>query len=230
LTPLDEPAQCALLRRLAAAGDRAGALATGRAFAQRLRAELGVAPGPATRAVLAQLRGPTIAGGASPGGAARPLFGRTRELAALAEAWSAAGDGRGRVVVVTGEGGIGKTRLVAELARRAGNAGGRVAVGAGVDVGGEAPLTVWQELARQLVRAVPVPPEDAGWPQELGRLAPDLPWGWAGPGSQRRSLRPSWSGCGSSTGRCGWWSGPRPAARYCSWRKTCTAPTGPACS
>lgn len=45
LTPLDEPAHCALLRRLAAAGNRAGALATGRAFAQRLRAELGAAPG-----------------------------------------------------------------------------------------------------------------------------------------------------------------------------------------
>jgi DNA-binding SARP family transcriptional activator len=61
LTPLDELAHCALLRRLAIAGDRAGALATGRAFAQRLRTELGVAPGPPIRAVLAQLRGPTIA-------------------------------------------------------------------------------------------------------------------------------------------------------------------------
>ncbi|MGQ0718404.1 MAG: ATP-binding protein [Pseudonocardiales bacterium] len=177
LTPLDEPAHCALLRRLAAAGDRAGALDTGRAFAQRLRTELGVTPGPATRAVLAQLRGPTTAAGASPDVAARPLFGRARELAALTAAWSAARDGRGRVVVVTGEGGIGKTRLVTELARRADNAGGRVAVGAGVDVGGEAPFAVWQELARQLVRTVPAPPDDAGWPQELGRLAPDLATG-----------------------------------------------------
>ncbi|MGH3945689.1 MAG: ATP-binding protein, partial [Pseudonocardiaceae bacterium] len=177
LTPLDEPAHCALLRRLAAAGDRAGALTTGRAFAQRLRAELGVAPGPATRAVLAQLRGPTTAVGASPEGATRPMFGRTRELAALTAAWSAAREGHGQVVVVTGEGGIGKTRLVTELARRADNAGGRVAVGAGVDVGGEAPFAVWQELTRQLVRTVPAPPQDAGWPQELGRLTPDLATG-----------------------------------------------------
>ena len=177
LTPLDEPAHCVLLRRLATAGDRAGALATGRAFAQRLRAELGVSPGPATRAVLAQLRGPTIATGAGPDGATRRLFGRSRELAALTAAWSAARDGHGQVAVVTGEGGIGKTRLVTELARRADNAGGRVAVGAGVDVGGEAPFAVWQELARQLVRTVPAPPEDAGWPQELGRLTPDLATG-----------------------------------------------------
>jgi DNA-binding SARP family transcriptional activator/tetratricopeptide (TPR) repeat protein len=177
LTPLDEPAHCVLLRRLATAGDRAGALATGRAFAQRLRAELGVAPGPATRAVLAQLRGPTTAAGASSDGATWPLFGRTRELAALTAAWSAAREGHGQVVVVTGEGGIGKTRLVTELARRADNAGGRVAVGAGMDVGGEAPFAVWQELTRQLVRLVPAPPEDAGWPPELGRLAPDLATG-----------------------------------------------------
>ena len=102
------------------------------------------------------------------------MFGRAGELAALTAAWNAARDGHGRVVLVTGEAGIGKTRLVAELARRADNAGARVAVGAGVDVGGEAPLAVWQELARALVAVVPVPPEAAAWPAELGRLSPDL--------------------------------------------------------
>jgi tetratricopeptide (TPR) repeat protein len=112
--------------------------------------------------------------GSTPTGAAAPIFGRATELAALTAAWTAARDGRGRVVLVTGEAGIGKTRLVTELARRADNAGARVAVGAGVDVGGEAPLAVWQELARALVGVVPPPPERAGWPTELGRLAPDL--------------------------------------------------------
>ena len=77
-------------------------------------------------------------------------------------------------MLVTGEAGIGKTRLVGELARRADNAGARVAVGAGVDVGGEAPLQLWEELARALASVVPRPPEPLGWPAELGRLAPDL--------------------------------------------------------
>ena len=77
-------------------------------------------------------------------------------------------------MLVTGEAGIGKTRLVGELARRADNAGARVAVGAGVDVGGEAPLQLWEELARALATVVPRPPEPLGWPAELGRLAPDL--------------------------------------------------------
>ena len=173
LTPLDEPAHCVLIERLAAAGDRAGALVVGRDLAARLRAELGVAPGPPVRALLAGLRGPTAAVDGTPG-VTRPMFGRAGELAALTAAWNGARDGHGRVVLVTGEAGMGKTRLVGELARRADNAGARVAVGAGVDVGGEAPLAVWQELARALVSVVSVPPEGAGWPSELGRLSPDL--------------------------------------------------------
>ena len=173
LTPLDEPAHRTLIDRLDAAGDRAGALVVGRDLAGRLRAELGVAPAAATRALLARLRGPAVATGRAAGSVA-PMFGRAAELAALTTAWSAARDGRGCVVLVTGEAGIGKTRLVDELARRADNAGARVAVGAGLDVGGEAPLAMWQELVRALVGLVSPPPEQAEWPAELGRLAPDL--------------------------------------------------------
>jgi DNA-binding SARP family transcriptional activator/tetratricopeptide (TPR) repeat protein len=174
LDPLDETAHADLVRQLAAAGDRAGALVAGREITERLRAELSVRPGPSLRAALAEVRGP---GGAPfPAGpvAARPLFGRAAELRALMAAWAAARAGHGRVVLVTGEAGMGKTRLVAELARRADNAGARIAVGAGVDVGGEAPLAVWQELVPQLARTVSAPPERADWPAELGRLAPEV--------------------------------------------------------
>ena len=104
----------------------------------------------------------------------RPLYGRAAELRTLMAAWTAARAGHGRVVLITGEAGIGKTRLVAELARRAENAGARTAIGAGVDVGGAAPLATWQELVPQLARGVPAPPEHADWPAELGRLAPDI--------------------------------------------------------
>lgn len=173
LTPLDEPAHCALMRRLAAAGDRAGAVVVGRELVRRLHDELGVPPAPPTRSALAALRHPEQAGSGS-GAPRRPLFGRAAELRALTDVWSAARAGRGRVVVVTGEGGIGKTRLVTELARRADNTGARVAVGAGVDVGDPAPLALWQELAREMVHLVAPPPASAHWPAELGRLAPDL--------------------------------------------------------
>jgi DNA-binding SARP family transcriptional activator/tetratricopeptide (TPR) repeat protein len=180
LDPLNEAAHADLIRQLAAAGDRAGALVAGREVTDRLRAELGVQPGPALRAALAEARGSGAA--RSPAGpatvlasiASRPLYGRAAELRTLMAAWAAARAGHGRVVLITGEAGIGKTRLVAELARRAENAGARTAVGAGVDVGGAAPLATWQELVPQLARTVPMPPEQADWPAELGRLAPDI--------------------------------------------------------
>ncbi len=44
-----------------------------------------------------------------------PLIGRDDQLARLNEAWQAARTGRGRVVLVSGEPGIGKSRLVAQL-------------------------------------------------------------------------------------------------------------------
>ena len=186
LDPLDEAAHADLVRQLAAAGDRAGALVAGREVTDRLRAELSVRPGPSLRAALAEARGAGVPGAApSPAGpvtvhgslgafGSRPLYGRAAELRMLMTAWTAARAGHGRVVLITGEAGIGKTRLVAELARRAENAGARTAIGAGVDVGGAAPLATWQELVPQLARGLPAPPEQADWPAELGRLTPDI--------------------------------------------------------
>lgn len=55
-----------------------------------------------------------------------PLVGRDAELEVLTEAWAAAADGRGRVVVLSGEVGVGKTRLVEELRAVAGAAGGEL--------------------------------------------------------------------------------------------------------
>ena len=147
LDPLDEPAHAVLLRLLAAGGDRAGGLAAGREFVERLRAELGAAPGPGIRAAIAELRGPPDGTAVDRPGGRRPMFGRSAELAALMSVFAAAREGRGQVVLVTGEAGIGKTRLVTEVARRVLGGGARVAVGAGGDVGGAAPLAVWQELA-----------------------------------------------------------------------------------
>lgn len=50
---------------------------------------------------------------------ATPLVGRDRERDALLAAWREAVDGRGRVVYVEGEAGIGKSRLVEEVVRAA---------------------------------------------------------------------------------------------------------------
>ena len=49
-----------------------------------------------------------------------PLVGRASELAALTEVLDGLRDGRGRIVSITGEPGIGKSRLVAEVEERFG--------------------------------------------------------------------------------------------------------------
>src|SRR5262249_32745319 len=61
-------------------------------------------------------------GGAGPGARAStsltPLAGRERELGLLAEAFASARDGRGRLVLLVGEAGLGKSRLLFEFRRR----------------------------------------------------------------------------------------------------------------
>ena len=168
LAPLDERAHRRLITLLTADGDRAGAAEAAGRFARLLRDELGVVPSAATRAAHAAAR----TGSLLP---VRPqLFGRAAEVAALQEQWRMAANGSGRVVVLTGEAGIGKSSLVAELGHRVGGSGGRRAIGAGIDVGGETPFATWLELAGKLVRTVAIPGPAAGWPAELNRLSSTL--------------------------------------------------------
>ncbi|HEY7074121.1 MAG TPA: AAA family ATPase [Solirubrobacteraceae bacterium] len=83
------------------------------------------------------------------------FVGRARELAALERALEAARAGRGAAVIVAGEAGIGKTRLVSELSARA--AGFEVLVGRCLDlIGTELP---YQPVAEALGG---LPERDAG--------------------------------------------------------------------
>lgn len=168
LRPLDEPAHRLLIERLMRAGDRAGAVVAARQFSDRLRSELGVRPSPATRAVQAQVRG------TAPSAVRPALFGRARELQQLTGLWRDASSGHGRVAVLTGEAGIGKTCLIAELAHRVNVSGGLACIGTGLDLSEDTPFAVWLELAQALVVRVPRPPAEARWPVELNRLSVDL--------------------------------------------------------
>ena len=94
------------------------------------------------------------------------LAGRDRELAALRRWLAEALAGHGRLVVLTGPPGIGKTRLAEELADGARRAGQRVLWGRAVEERGAPPLWPW----RRILDAVGGPANETGWPRI--RVAP----------------------------------------------------------
>jgi DNA-binding SARP family transcriptional activator len=133
LDQLDEAAHRDLMVRLVQAGDRAGALACNERFAERLRRQLGVAPSAATRELAAAVRAGSLAdrywSARKPRREPPPpparlaaarrrgmLAGREAELTRLRGAWERAVREGPVLALVTGEPGIGKTRLLAELA------------------------------------------------------------------------------------------------------------------
>jgi DNA-binding NarL/FixJ family response regulator len=87
----------------------------------------------------------------------RGIVGRADELARLDAALSAAFAGSGGTVLVAGDAGIGKTRLVGELARRAREAGAQVLVGHCIDlVGAGVPYLALAEAFRSLPGSPPL--------------------------------------------------------------------------
>ncbi|MEU2249169.1 AAA family ATPase [Streptomyces sp. NPDC019224] len=149
VNPAEEQAHQVLIDAFIRQGLRRRAVRQYHACRAALDAELGVRPGPETerlhRAALAaapparlpstpslpaSLRAP----------AATPLRGRDAELSRLLAA-----DGLPVVRVLTGEAGVGKTRLVGEVARRAAASGAAVLWGGGHDAEGHTPYGAFAE-------------------------------------------------------------------------------------
>ena len=81
-----------------------------------------------------------------------PLFvGRVAELRQLEAALASALAGRGRLVMVTGEAGIGKTRLTNELSQRARERGAAVLIGRCYEGEGAPPYWPWVQVVRALI-------------------------------------------------------------------------------
>src|SRR5689334_18877773 len=129
LQPLEEVGYRTLMRLQADLGDRAGALSTYHHCASVLERELGVVPDPATRQALQDLMAhvdpagvklPGMEPGAGRSGlAAAQLVGRSAELGLLQDLWRTASAGRPALALVRGGAGVGKTRLVTEVAELA---------------------------------------------------------------------------------------------------------------
>jgi DNA-binding SARP family transcriptional activator len=124
--PRSEPALRCALRCRFLAGDRAGALALFERFQARLAEEVGIEPGEETRLLMERVRRERVPRAEAQGPAMEdgpvfrpPLEGRGPELQRLLEA--AAGSARSRhatLLVIEGDAGMGKTRLLDELLTR----------------------------------------------------------------------------------------------------------------
>jgi DNA-binding SARP family transcriptional activator len=196
LDPVAESVHRTLMRLYTAAGRRGAALRQYQTCVDTLRRELQAEPEPETRQLYQSLlrvepseQTPTIGSG-HPVGSAPPspahvvpealLVGRDTERARLREAWEAARTGRGQTLVVTGEAGIGKTRLVADVVAAAAGQGGTVLAGRAYEAEQVLPFGPWVDAIRvgggltEAAERLPV-----GLKRELARLFPDL--GAAGP-------------------------------------------------
>lgn len=173
--PLREEPYGHLIRLYALRGDRAAALRTYHACATLLGRELGVEPGPAIRSAYERLLEAGAQAPPAPLAAALPLVGRDEAWARLLGAWRAAPSSAGtpggaRLLLVTGEAGIGKTRLVEELLAWTARQGILAAVAHCYAAEGSlayAPLAAW-------VQALPLPALEPVWLTEVARLRPAL--------------------------------------------------------
>ncbi|MEO7132106.1 MAG: AAA family ATPase, partial [Dermatophilaceae bacterium] len=192
LQPLEEPGYRLLMQALRTVGDRAGAMRTYHQCATLLERELGVGPSAETQAELDAALSDI---GHGPGGAAGivaesggeegsgvgngtarwsvspGLVGRARERERLLSAWGEAQAGA-RFVVVEGEAGVGKTRLVADLVGAVRRQDALVATTRCFAASGSVPLAPVADWLRSPHLRMATKQLDPIWRAEVGRLVP----------------------------------------------------------
>ncbi|MBU1879683.1 MAG: AAA family ATPase, partial [Chloroflexi bacterium] len=84
-----------------------------------------------------------------------PLCGREPEMAVAAAALQDARTGQGRVLILAGDAGVGKTRLACEIATRATTEGLVVLWGAALGYGQAPPYDLWREILADLLQVAP---------------------------------------------------------------------------
>jgi len=198
LDPLQETIHRALMRLYARQGRRAHALRQYQVCVRVLQRELGVEPEPETRKVYREVlqqrapstRTPDHTGDpfrrrwrGAPAGLREvpslepPVVGRRAELARLHDALREVCGGRGRIVVVLGEAGMGKTRLLEELAAATLQRGGSLVVGRCYETQQILPFGPWVEALRAglgLLDSAALEGLEPVWRVELARLLPEF--------------------------------------------------------
>lgn len=108
---------------------------------------------------------------------ALPMVGRTEEVTLITQLMAKARQKRGQIVLLSGEAGVGKSRLVAEIAQRAQQQGWHIHSGACEAYGSNSSYLVWHPIWRSLLGLDP-----ADSPEEQIAALTEL----------LRSLNPNW--------------------------------------
>ena len=176
LDPLHEASYRRLMQLHLDAGERARALRVYHACASTLERELDVPPGSETvelyRRLLAQDTEAPADRRPDPVVSEAPLIGRAAPWELLADCWQAA-RARTALALVTGEAGIGKSRLVSDFPRRAPVEGrdGRVAA---YQAEGGLPYGPIIDLLRSPAVRPTLTGLEPVWRREIARLLPEL--------------------------------------------------------
>jgi predicted ATPase len=122
-----------------------------------------------------------------PAASAPPLIGRSRELAWLDERLDDALTGKPQVLLITGEAGIGKSRLLRELQRRSTGRGAEVCPGRCRDGHNVPYLPFLRSLLPRLERACREDGDPHGHAELIARLSgrPDQPTAGAEPSPEQ---------------------------------------------
>lgn len=166
------------------AGDRDGALSLWRAHRVVRRTSTGAEPSLALRELAARIESapvgkPVPSRGLAVNGQALPVFdsplvGRAAEWQALLAAWDEASAGEARIVLIDGEPGVGRSRLLDDFLRLAAARGATVLLGRAFDAGRDVPYGALRELLRGAIDAPGAAGTDETWLAEVARAVPEV--------------------------------------------------------
>lgn len=181
LEPLEEAGYRTLMEVQMAAGDRAAAMATYHCCATVLEQDLGLPPDDVTERLFRRLLGQTRAVGIppsrmsmGPGEGRGQLVGRAKERASLNQLWKRALAGHPGMVLLSGEAGVGKSRLVEEFATAVEADGVAVSKARCFPSSGSVALSPVAQWLRGVELQQSLGSVEDVWLAEVQRLVPDV--------------------------------------------------------